>query len=137
MSSSAPQIIARSGISARVETDPGAGGLFQLVFRRAALVSCLPGRGDRPATDDPAVLLQAAMRETALFDECDDILEWAGELSLDPEAPGVLDEFRSFDAARTVLIELIGQAAYDALQLELAMGQAISAAASGLNRKDD
>lgn len=137
MASSAPQIIARSGISARVETDPGAGGLFQLVFRRATLVSRLPCRGHHPQTDDPAALLQAAMRETAFFDECDDILEWAGELSLDPGAPDVLDEFRAFDTARSALIELIGQAGYDALQLELAMGQAISAAASGLNRKDD
>lgn len=137
MASSAPKIISRSGISARVETDPGAGGLFQLVFRRATMVSRLPCRGIQPANDDPAVLLQAAMRETAFFDECDDILEWASELSLDPGAPAVLDEFRNFDAARTNLIALIGQDAYDALQLELAMGQAISAAASGLNRKDD
>jgi len=137
MASSAPDIMTRSGVTAVVETDRAGGGLFQLVFRRAALAAKLPCRGHKPSTDEPGRLLEAAIREFAFFDECDDILEWSDELGLDPGEPAVLKEFRAIDEARTALIGLIGQPAYDALQLELAMGQAIGAAASGLTRKDD
>lgn len=132
MGSSAEQILSRWGVSARVESEPEIGGAFLLVFRRAAAVARFPCRGPRPGHEAPGLLLDAAIREAAFFDECDDVLEWADELGLSVSDPAVLAEFKAFDEARTALIGLISQADYDALKLELAIGQAISAAASGL-----
>ena len=135
MTTSAATVIARSGVSAAVRDDGF--GLFQLVFRRATLEADLPCRGHRPKTDDAARLLEQAMVELASFDDCDDVLEWADELGLKPGDPDVLAEFRAIDEARSNLIALIGQQAYDGLQLEIAMGQAISAAAFGYASSQD
>lgn len=112
-------------------------GLFQLVFRRATVKAELPCRGHQPVDDDPARLLEKAVVELAFFDECDDVLEWADELDLDVANPETLAEFKAVDEARSNLIALIGQQRYDGLQTEIAIGQAISAAAFGYASSQD
>ena len=77
------------------------------------------------------------MVELAFFDECDDVLEWADELDLDVANPETLAEFKAVDEARSNLIVLIGQQRYDALQTEIAIGQALSAAAFGYASSQD
>ena len=135
MPTSAPTVIAKSGMSATIQS--GGLGLFQLVFRRATVKAELPCRGHQPVDDDPARLLEKAMVELAFFDECDDVLEWADELGLDVARPETLAEFKAVDAARSNLIALIGQQRYDALQTEIAVGQALSAAAFGYATSQD
>ncbi|MBO6729736.1 MAG: hypothetical protein JJ884_06670 [Maricaulis sp.] len=135
MPTSAPTVIARSGMSATIQS--GGLGLFQLVFRRATVKAELPCRGHQPVGDDPALLLEKAMVELAFFDECDDVLEWADELDLDVANPETLAEFKAVDEARSNLIVLIGQQRYDALQTEIAIGQALSAAAFGYASSQD
>ena len=135
MPTSAPTVIANSGVSATIQS--GGLGLFQLVFRRATVKAELPCRGHKPVDDDPARLLVQAMVELAFFDECDDVLEWADELDLDVARPATLAEFKAVDEARSNLIALIGQQRYDGLQTEIAIGQAISAAAFGYASSQD
>ena len=135
MPTSASTVIAKSGVSATIQS--GGAGLFQLVFRRATLKAELPCRGHKPVDDDPARLLEKAMVELAFFDECDDVLEWADELDLDVANPETLAEFKAVDEARSNLIALIGQQRYDGLQTEIAIGQAISAAAFGYASSQD
>lgn len=135
MATSAPIVIAKSGITAMIQS--AGPGLFQLVFQRAALKAELPCRGHPPEDDGAAHLLDQAMLELAFFDECDDVLEWAGELELDPAQPETLVEFKAIDVARSNLIALIGQQRYDELKAEIAIGQAIAAAASSYASSQD
>jgi hypothetical protein len=51
--------------------------------------------------------------------------------------PETLAEFKAVDEARSNLIALIGQQRYDGLQTEIAIGQAISAAAFGYAYSQD
>ncbi|WP_412545644.1 hypothetical protein [Maricaulis sp. MIT060901] len=88
MPTSAPTVIAKSGVSATIQS--GGLGLFQLVFRRATVKAELSCRGHKPV-----------------------------------------------DEARSNLIALIGQQRYDGLQTEIAIEQAISAAALGYASSQD
>ena len=135
MADTAASVLTRMGVSARIED--GEAGRFRLVFQRATLKADLPCRGPRPAGDAPGLLLQAALRELSFFDECDDVLEWSDALDLDPGAAGLVDEFRAVDRARTALIGLVGEANFEALKMEIAIGQAISHAAAGFAKSRD
>ena len=119
MADTAASVLTRMGVSARIED--GEAGRFRLVFQRATLKADLPCRGPRPAGDAPGLLLQAALRE----------------LDLDPGAAGIVDEFRAVDRARTALIGLVGEANFEALKMEIAIGQAISHAAAGFAKSRD
>lgn len=63
-----------------------------------------------------------------LYDECDDIIEWAEEYGLAPGDGLVLQEFGDLNDAYRDFNILIGDARYQDMQMQLSIDQAIGGA---------
>ncbi len=76
-------------------------------------------------------LLYHILHYFQLYDECDDVLEWAAEYGLSPGDGLVLQEFGDLNDAYREFTLLIGTDRYKDMQMQLAIDQAVGRAWAG------
>lgn len=94
----------------------------------------LPCQFSLPEAPTETDLILQALTACQHYDACDDFLDWVALYALEASDTTALTIFRDFDAAQWQFRDLLGEDVYQALMTELAMAQAIGAAAAGFSR---
>jgi hypothetical protein len=103
----------------------------RILFKTSDKKAEIPVRGygkiDNP---DAVYLFSQALSSLAIYDGCDDFMDWADEYGLSAADITAQNEFRDITLNRRDFILMISDEAYANLQLEIQMAQAIGAAFS-------